>query len=230
MIRNVVKATAVGKLDLPFDSATLVVDFLEDRLRGFETKMNRFTENGVTQEFCNNRLSKCELPFYFDKEHMTNVEDGNSPSVDIAVISHADSECFFHIEAKRINQVDKKREKEYLVGKKGAIERYKTGKHGTEIRQGKTIFLSHNAIIGYLVDTMDPFEHFQSLINQWIEELYTNSSDGTIWNESDKLTCSSFSNSHKIQKYSSNSLRIERQPLCLHHLWVRLSFQSKLKS
>ena len=40
------------------------------------------------------------FPFLFVKEHMINVGNPKSPTVDIAVISYFDNKCIFHVEGK----------------------------------------------------------------------------------------------------------------------------------
>lgn len=225
MIRDEITTSTIGKLSPPFDPISLVIDFLEDKLITFKTSASRFTEKGITQELFISYLNKCELPFFFDKEHLTNIDDGNSSSVDIAAILHADKECFFHIEAKRINQPTKNREKEYLFGKLGAVERFKKGDHGSEILQGNAIYLTQSAIIGYLVDSVEDFEHWQNLLNTWIDDnASANSLSNIVWAPKDKLISDKCKSPRKVSRYISNSMRFNKSEIKLYHLWVKLNF------
>jgi hypothetical protein len=77
------------------------------------------------------------------------------------------TKSFFVIEAKRLptDFSGKSREKEYVKGEGGGIERYKRGLHGR--------YLVESAIIGYIQDEQN-CTHWQQKINNWIKELISN--------------------------------------------------------
>ena len=127
---------------------------------------------------------------------------------------------FFTIEAKRLpapkkNKKDNSREKEYLAGNGGGVERYKRGKHGTGLPQ--------SAIIGYVQQSN--CLHWFNEINSWIEDLKKNNKDLSIcWNDNDLLIQSG--DFGKTKKYHSKNTRIidsEEDSIELHHYLMELN-------
>ena len=136
-------------------SITAVVTILEKHLSDFFPNISN--EDGITQLLCE-ILNISHYPFYFQQQHKVNKKSGHSFKPDIGVFHkdnifyNSDRKCFFHIEAKILGVTNKKneREKEYLIGKYGGVERFKKGKHGVEIRNGEKEYLPYSALLGYV--------------------------------------------------------------------------------
>jgi hypothetical protein len=188
-----------------FDASILtVVAFVEKHLVEFS---NRYAdsiitnEKGLTHELCIMLELHARMegfPFLFKGEFMENPEKGNSPQVDIGVISHLEEgifidskyhssrKSFFSMEAKRLGKLSKAREKEYLVGrmekakyiKCGGIERFKNEIHGKGLK--------YCGIIGYVQEY--DFNYWNHTINSWIDALIAGTITTTAkWTEKDKL-------------------------------------------
>lgn len=119
----------------------------------------------------------------------------------------------FVFEAKRLdNTLGKSREKEYIIGKIGGIERFKRDKHGKG--------LPHSGMIGYI--QTDDFDTWKNKINDWIdEEINTPSSHDLNWLFSDRLI--EQKQTLEIAKYTSIHNRISKKEIQLTHLWVKLN-------
>jgi hypothetical protein len=196
-----------GEINLKtHQSVIVVVDFVEDVLKKLaKNKEYQRIENekGLTQKLVIllNHGKNC-FPFYFHHEYIENTEKGNSPAVDIGTISTS-SYCdrsFFSIEAKRLPAPSKNREKEYVCGKGGGIERFKKEIHGKG--------LAFCAILGYV--QKNDFGHWFNSINEWINEIK--------WNE--KL--------EKVSKTKTTARYLSRHKrsideITLFHLWVKLN-------
>ena len=227
----------IGRLEgpKPDTSVLTVVAFVEKQLVEFSVQYTSSAitnEKGLTQELCvllNFYVKEEGYPFWFEKEYMEEPEKGDSPQVDIGVISSQErgivigSKCFsresfFSMEAKRLDKISKTREKEYLVGRIekgkykecGGVERFKKEIHGKGLRYG--------AIIGY-VQAFD-FDYWHNTINSWIDELIDGMIDTSVkWSEKDKLL-EEYKYSTTARFKSENS-RIA-DCILLIHLWVSL--------
>ena len=219
----------------PAASVNAVVGFVEEQLSIFSdlyTTSKIKNEKGLTQELCSllNRNSRKQgYPFWFEKEHMEEVERGDSAQVDIAVFgddtdqdidskNYNNPKAFFSMEAKRLGRLPRVREKEYLVGRFeggkyrdcGGVERVKKEIHGKG--------LQYAAMIGYVQE--HHFDHWFCAINSWIDDLI----DGTPpsnahWSEKDKLT--EIHRRPETARFSSDNAR-ETGSITLYHLWVNL--------
>lgn len=239
MLSDEASKNRFGRLKGPQINASImaVVAFVEKYLVEFSYRYAGSTianEKGLTQELCillNFYVRKGAYPFWFEKEYMEETERGDSPQVDIGVISSQpvgisiDSKCyssretFFSMEAKRLCKLSKAREKEYLIGRKekgryiecGGIERFKNEIHGRGLKYG--------AIIGYVQEYN--FDHWHNRINSWIDALIAGTIDtSTKWMEKDKL-----SEEYKrpaIAKFMSENSRKTGSIIFLFHLWVNL--------
>ena len=132
-------------------------------------------------------------------------------SSDIVVISRnpfkPTNNPFFTIEAKVLPPDRKSREKEYVEGNYGGIERYKRGHHGKGLPQ--------SAIVGYV--QKKNCQHWHQKINKWINELIqTNKAIDITWNKKDLLT--HLSDFYKVQKYVSENKRENDSILLSHYL------------
>ena len=103
-------------------------------------------------------------------------------STDMSVIyasPFSSSESFFVIESKRLPTPGSGREREYVQGNLGAMERFKRGHHGRNLQQ--------SAIFGY-VEAMD-YNHWHKAICSWINDLIIGNTDSTIlWSSNDLLS------------------------------------------
>ena len=195
----------IGRLEgpKPDTSVLTVVAFIEKQLVEFSARYSDSSitnEKGLTQELCvllNFYVQKEGYPFWFEKEYMEEPKQGDSPQVDIGVISSREAgivigskcynrESFFSIEAKRLDKISKAREKEYLVGRIekgkykdcGGVERFKKEIHGKGLR--------YAAIIGYV--QAFAFDYWHNTINSWVDELIGEIMDSSVrWSEKDKL-------------------------------------------
>ncbi len=161
---------------------------------------------------------------------MENPEHGNSPQVDIGTItkseqgivieskSYSKNESFFSLEAKRLGKLEKKRSKEYLIGRfendkymnSGGVERFKQGIHGNNLK--------YSAIIGY-VQKYD-FSHWYNQINSWIDDLIQKQIKSPVnWTLNDKL--SQVYSESSTAKFTSVNSR-QNDSVTLFHLWIKL--------
>ena len=153
---------------------------------------------------------------------MENPERGDSPSVDIGTLKLgeddrvidsklAGNKSFFSIEAKRLPTPGSKREKEYVIGLKnnGGIERFKTGKHGSQLK--------YSGMIGFIQE--NDFKYWNKKINEWIVELSRMDNESDIkWHESEILRPEHFKRT--TAQLVSKHKRMDKSNIVLCHLWV----------
>lgn len=197
---NVDKETAQSK----------VIEFLINKLPDFQYDKESKAENRITQALAiflqREAIFENQL-FIFDKEHGS--EDSNR-AVDIGVIfveRFSDKRAFFTIETKRLPTPGKEREKEYVFGNYGGIERFKRNLHGKG--------LSGSAIIGYI--QKNDFGHWLTEINSWITESIQ---PNGLWTLADKL---SGSYTKRLAIFTSKNSRIDGSSIRLTHLWIDMS-------
>lgn len=183
------------------------------------------SENALTQrliEELNGREGN--FPFFFDKDHMEDESDGNSRRVDFAVkpkksgafvihgIQYAFPARFLALEAKRLPTPTKEREREYLAGNQGGVERFKRGLHGSGLKEV--------GLIGYV--QRQSFGYWRDRINQWVNELLKSPPSDLFWDEQDRLVLEA--ESERLAQLRSSSLRgSDNQRLAIRHLWVQLA-------
>ena len=214
-------------------SIEVIVEYLDERLPDFPNFFRvRFSTTYITESepiisqvlctFLNTFRKPDEvLLFEFGREWKS-----SRYAVDFAVIdvksfkeSKEKPKPFFTIEAKRLPPPEKdskgnSREREYVQGKSGGIERYKRGKHGED--------LPHSAIVGYI--QKENCSHWHTKINEWIKELEPKSDSSIQWNSDDLLVQSK--DFGKTKKYSSNNTRIvnsNMDVIFLYHYLMELS-------
>ena len=189
--------------------------FLEEQLPIFSTQGRVSAENNedfITDQLCQflNRIVMMKTySFYFHHQKYQVQKKGQKRSVDFAGILNTedvDSEVIFCIEAKKLPTPGSGREREYVLGNGGGIERFKIGAHGLD-NAGNLV--EHNGIIGYV--TNYKFKHWLAQINQWISE--------AGWDDSEKLAASYFSTTAKL--ISSHS-RTSGETVNLSHFWVNI--------
>lgn len=234
---------SLGRFIGPEDSCSImmVVKFVERNLETFSKECSGSSvvnEKGLTQRLCillNQQARLGCFPFLFEKEYMEIPERGDSPSVDIGVITqsregvcvqsrwYSNKESFFSMEAKRLDDISTARQREYLVGRKengkyrdcGGVERFKMGIHGKG--------LQYCALIGY-VQKYD-FNYWYRTINSWIDESIADCNSSTIsWDEGDKLVIIDNANqdNRAVAQFRSRNSR-EDGFVDLFHLWVNLA-------
>lgn len=118
-----------------------------------------------------------------------------------------DMELIYCIEAKRLPTGKGEREKEYVFGDGGGIQRFKDNKHGID-RRGN--LLERNGIVGYV--QQNDFDFWHTTINNWI----------TIdphWDNTEALEKIDFST---IAKLKSEHKRVTGENLYLTHFWINL--------
>jgi len=221
---------------LPGTSISMVVTFVERHLTEFSRQFTDSAiknEKGLTQELCvllTISAHRENCPFWFKDDHIEETERGDSPSVDMGVISKqeegvvigskcfSNKETFFSMEAKRLCKITAAREKEYLIGRIekgkykvcGGIERFKKEIHGKGLQYG--------AMIGYVQEY--DFDYWYDSINSWVDELITGTIDNAMtWTEKDKLSI--IYKRQKTAKFKSENSR-EKGSIFLFHLWVNL--------
>lgn len=122
------------------------------------------------------------------------------------------------IEAKRLPTLGSKREKEYVEGNLGGIERFKKEVHSQEISNNLAI------MIGYI--QKNNANHWFTKVNEWINEQLQQSTNPDIsWLEEDKLKIDPnfICENEKITKYLSIHSRITLDKINLHHYWMILN-------
>jgi hypothetical protein len=216
-----------------------VIDFIISCLNEFREKFKgKNPENGLTQELVyilDNKDHSIELiRIGISREHMEDTSKGNSPQDDIAIRakdgvildakSYQNNQPFMVIEAKRLDsRLDKKREKEYVVGRieknngqskyidSGGIERFKKEIHGKNV--------DCIGMIGYL--QTEDFDNWLEKINSWIEEEINNpSSNCLVWLEDDKLIHKKGETIFKM--LGSKHKCLSGKEKNMYHIWVDL--------
>lgn len=187
----------------------------------------KLNENGLTQRLITRLEEPPDYrPFFFQKEDMEDDTDGRtSKRVDVAVKARGDrrividglrfasGQRFLVLEAKRLPTPD--REREYLAGDRGGVERFKLGHHAKE--------LTAVGVIGYI--QRHSFNYWRQTINTWVDELIEVSTANPHWDEDDKLQMEA--ESPRLAQLRSKNLRAsDNQRLTMRHLWVQLANQT----
>lgn len=189
-----------------------VISLIEENLELFKKKYSfPESEKDLNQNFslCMNSKAKDEL-FSFSNGYKDIIK-ATPHEVDFGIVPDEETDAFFVIEAKRLdNCLAKAREKEYIIGKLGGIERFKNQKHG-----GK---LTHVGMIGYM--QTDNFDSWFAKINSWIEEeINLSNSIELIWEEKDKLILDK-----KNQLFSTyiSEHKCKSKEVSMYHIWINL--------
>lgn len=228
----VANAPIQGELDAgtlhPEESLESVLDFicrcLKTLAEGRTKKPLPDNESGLTQRLLTElERASGHRPYFFQKEFMEDEGRGNSERSDISVqirdgdpivvdgVRFADGARFLALEAKRLPLPKKSREREYLVGQHGAVERFKRSLHGRGL---KTV-----AVLAYIQS--QGFEKWRDRINVWVEELIAASTPELPWDASDKLEQET--RTPPLTRFLSNNLRVgDNVRLKMHHIWVQL--------
>lgn len=192
-----------------------VILFLEQTLPDFfkeKAPKKESSENSLTEDLYKFLTRKARLkkhPFEFQLEKSQKAPKGHDKRVDMAVrinTKDIDMEVVYCVEAKKLptDSADGEREKEYVLGKTGGIQRFKNEAHGKD-DAGR--LLPQNGMVAYV--TKHNFQHWHAQINKWILD--------EKWPNSEMLTPDYFST---IGKLRSNHGRISGDTVCLTHFWV----------
>ena len=153
-------------------------------------------------------LEQIEYPFEFQIEKsQRKAKKGHKRRVDFGVKLNTvdnDMELIYCIEAKKLPTGQKEREKEYVLGNYGGIQRFKSALHGID-DEGNS--LPRNGMVGYVFE--HTFEHWHDEINLWITQ------EG--WSEKELLVKKHFL---EIAKLESTHLIETQQLMVLDHYWV----------
>lgn len=197
-----------------------------------KTDQISLNENGLTQRLIDElETQNGYRPYYFQKEHMVQDDDGHSARNDVAVLARVANAVVVHgvsygakakflvLEAKRLPAPEKKRQREYVIGeasagkarKTGGIERFKRGDHDRTLKEV--------GMIGYVQN--HSFDHWHAQINGWVDELIANSQQGLSWDRQDRLERDT--SSERLARLKSYSLRsTDNQRLLIRHRWISL--------
>lgn len=200
-------------------SPEIILNFIEKYLPFFipdtteyENKDREVLLNFYLNNFFNNKVREDDLPFNFSTDCP---KKQSSHSEDICVLVMNSNNPFLTIECKRLPSPEKNREKEYVHGKLGGIERFRLNKHGLDL-YGKLIGI--NIMIGYIEEST--FDFWLDEINKWISELSIAKNDNLNWSKNDNLIKLK---SNKIFKSESSHLRINNKNVKLVHYWLKVS-------
>ncbi len=193
-------------------SVKKVIEFLDKHLPNFPSIFKKNTlakkiegEDLISQELCNylQALTYADGIFMFQFQRKSFISSHSSDFGVLAVKNYQLSHAFFEIEAKRLptpgkNKKNESREKEYVEGDGGGMQRFKKWNHG--------IGLPESAMIGYIQNEQN-CTNWQQEINKWIKELISNNKATDIhWDSDDCLEEASDFN--KTKKYTSKNTRI----------------------
>lgn len=196
-----------------------LLEFIEESLPHFpiffrENGVGLTKENDITQlldTFLNIKVREAELSMFLFKNQFNVPNNSRSYDMGVIVLHFSKKDAFFTIEAKRLPTPGSTREREYVQGNLGGMERFKRGHHGSGLPVG--------AILGYIQN--NNAKHWHKTINSWIEDLIKTNKDKTItWESSDKLIDKSVAG---FSKYSSSSTRSSGDPITLFHYWLDLN-------
>ena len=142
-------------------------------------------------------------------------ETNSNRSTDMSAVyasPFSSTESIFVIEAKRLPTPGSGRQREYVQGNLGAIERFKRGHHGRNLKQ--------SAIFGYV--EAEDFDYWHKTICSWINDLINYNIDTTItWNKDDLL--SFLGNVNGINLYNSLNARVDKTQIQLKHYWLNIN-------
>lgn len=209
-------------------------EYVASRLPEFADKIDKSiqNENGLTDLLCQvlNRTKPAEYFYSFHHQNREDVTTGSSPSTDFAVYSNETSildvlsesgkTALIKFEAKRLHDLGRAREREYLIGEyddngrtnnSGGIERFKNETHAEDI--------SVAGMIGYIQSNNSAY--WLKKVNGWIQDEITKPHDSSLkWTNDDKLTAEM--SESKLNVYKSKSSRKTKEAIKIKHFWINL--------
>ena len=150
-------------------------------------------------------------PFEFQPEKPQKVSKGHEKRVDLAVRINTcdiDMAVVYCIEAKKLptDRTGGEREREYVIGAKGGIQRFKEEAHG---KDDDGNLLPRNGMVAYI--TAHDFHYWHNQINQWIA--------AASWPKSEALAIGFI---REIGRLNSAHSRISGSAVQLAHFWVKV--------
>ena len=218
MINSSSYSALMGSLQFSIDKNTStkkISEFLDTCLPGYllDLTADLSHEDDLSQElsiFLNREAIGTRMfMFHFQHKYI-----GSNRSSDLSVISaerYATKEPIYVIEAKRLPTPGSGREKEYVKGNSGGIERFKRGLHGAK--------LTASAMIGYI--QANDFIHWHRLVNSWISELVSELDQSIKWENSEFLTQIGYIESN-VFKLRSVHGKLDNTSIDLSHYWLNL--------
>lgn len=206
---------------VPFDRAKIydsLLEFLDKNLKDFpaykmDVDKSMDSEDLITQlldTFLQEKNREAQLPFIIKNQFKYDT-GRRSSDIGILFLKFSKKDAFFVIEAKRLPTPGTGREKEYVEGNLGGIERFKRAHHGSELPIG--------GMIAYIQS--DKPSDWLPKVNSWIDNLITSNTDGTIsWGKEDLLVDLK---SKGYSKYKSKNSRLEQLEITLYHYWLTLN-------
>ena len=198
------------------NSVERLVIFLEKYLPTFPKEQslnNSMSEEDLSEELWEFLTLKCRTnssPFAFkpEKKQKKQAQKGHPRRVDFGVFQVQDNtlELIYTLEAKKLPTGKGDREKEYVLGNYGGIERFKQEQHGID-KDGNLI--ERNGIVAYILENTVQF--WQKSINSWISD--------ASWNSSELLN---LEYELPIGKLNSRHDKTSGAPLYLDHFWVKI--------
>jgi hypothetical protein len=221
MLRNYDKRH-FGNIDFSTDAkaADAVLKFLDLHLCEFPKFLKALNLRSINEDVITSKLEiylqrqarQTDEIFMFQFQCP---ETNSRRSTDMSVIyasPFSSTESLFVIEAKRLPTPGSGREREYVQGNLGAMERFKRGHHGQS--------LARSAIFGYV--EAENYDHWHKAICSWINELIKGNTDTSIvWNTDDLLTF--LKNVNGINLYNSLNARIGNTQIQLTHYWININ-------
>jgi hypothetical protein len=220
-------------------AVTVLFEFLREQIPVFvqqaDARLMGLSEDVITDifvRFCSEAIDSSIYPFYFHKESLED-DTGRSRRNDFAVLPKSGQQpptlllpseviAVARFEAKRLADLGKLREREYVHGEyknglrhnnSGGIERFKNKSHGERE--------NNSALIGYI--QTDDTKTWHARINQWIDDQIVKPSDPALsWTSSDKLQRLAIFPYH--EEFESTSERLTLlAPINLRHFWIPLN-------
>jgi hypothetical protein len=221
----------IGKNDIDTGRSARegLIVYLDERLPGFPSFLKKrssakkiVVEKKISRELClflndignPNKISL--FHFYPEWDYEDSHRSSDLAVIDVGTYKNSSSptETFFVIEAKRL-PTGSGREKEYVEGNLGGIERYKKGHHG--------VGLTESAMVGYIQDE-NKCSYWKQQINKWISDLIKSNTEKDIcWNSHDLLLLEKdFINIHRYSSKNSRIVTLAKDSIKLHHYLMEL--------
>lgn len=214
--------TYQGSIEFNTDKKAVlaILAFLEKHLVDFSAFLKKeitstLNEDGITSIldiYLQRQARATDEIFMFQFQYP---EVSSRRTTDMSVIyaaPYASTKSIFAIEAKRLPTPGSGRQREYVQGNLGAMERFKRNQHGKH--------LHYSAILGYV--EKEDFDFWHKQICEWINNLIKSNTDSTIsWNSNDLL---SFINGvTNMSHYHSINSRNGSADIQLSHYWLYLN-------
>lgn len=221
------KLFRVDRAKTPTES---VLDFVRDKFLDYVkqvgTDFANKNENEITERlaiFLQEHASRAGKRFYFHHQSSDGTQGihsndflcraYNAPRQPITPQDDPSPNVILRFEAKRLTEgLAKAREKEYVVGKKGGIERFKKGVHGGRDHAA--------AIVGYIQRHDAAYWHPK--VNGWIDEqIASPDAKELTWDQQDRLILQGTIS--QVTQFTSTSSRTQGNPISLSHFWLQLA-------